>query len=596
LSLFIVSTLLQADIDYPPFIKQQVAFIKKMNEDNSTQKDIEAIVKQQDVSYEKLFERMMTDKEHFIKNAPNYSSEMFALQRVIKINKRANYKYAVLRDEIKLKSYKLLTNQVKLIKNILTTLQSDTYNEFDTKLNQLVTQNSLANKDIVQDDYGYLLKLDVDSKNIDEAKKNLEELQMLKDENDDFILHLYKFEGKLYTFNMYANYHILGLVLMVDNLAIVKLVDPLLSYYGLNVMKIIFIVFSIALIYLLRKLLYMSVEYYVTNVESSKAFLVDILQAIRRTIHLLIVMINANVVIYIYNNFTTIETVSKVFNIIYTVIITLLVYIVVNTIAKIKIETISLKEKKIKNEIINVGIKIVNFIILVVGLLVVLHFAGADLSTVLSGLGIGGFAVALAAKDSLANFFGTLSILISDVFSQGDWIVIDGEEGVVVEIGLRVTTLRTFDNALIAIPNGTLANKDVKNWNKRRLGRRIKMSLGIKYDSKTEDIKNAVNQIRKMLDKHPGIATQNTQYSFDTYKSAKLVSKDDLVGVKKTLLVYLDEFSDSSINILVYCFTKTTNWQEWLETKEDVMHKIMEIFEKNNLEFAFPSMSLYNEK
>ncbi|MDA3908375.1 MAG: mechanosensitive ion channel family protein, partial [Sulfurimonas sp.] len=209
--------------------------------------------------------------------------------------------------------------------------------------------------------------------------------------------------------------------------------------------------------------------------------------------------------------------------------------------------------------------------------------------------GIGGFAVALAAKDSLANFFGTLSILISDVFSQGDWIVIDGEEGTVVEIGLRVTTLRTFDNAIIAIPNSILANKGVKNWNKRSLGRRIKMNIGVKYDSKPSDIKNAIKEIRHMLENNPRIATLNTEYDYSYSKRSKLVSKDDELGVKRTLLVYLDEFSGSSINILIYCFSKSVVWSEWLGTKEDIMYKIMEILEKNSLEFAFPSMSIYKE-
>jgi len=185
--------------------------------------------------------------------------------------------------------------------------------------------------------------------------------------------------------------------------------------------------------------------------------------------------------------------------------------------------------------------------------------------------------------------------LFSDVFSQGDWIVIDGKEGVVVEIGLRVTTLRTFDNALIAIPNGTFASKDVKNWDRRILGRRIKMKLGIKYNSRSEDIKNAINEIKVMLDQHPLIATVNTKYEHRKSRATRLVSEDDLQGVKKTLLVYLDEFGDSSMNILIYCFTKSVNWEEWLATKEDVMHKIMEIFEKNSLEFAFPSLSIYNE-
>ena len=234
--------------------------------------------------------------------------------------------------------------------------------------------------------------------------------------------------------------------------------------------------------------------------------------------------------------------------------------------------------------------------VLIMGLMLVLYFAGANLTAILSGLGIGGLAVALAAKDSLANFFGTLSILFSDVLSQGDWIEVHGEQGVGVEIGTRVTTLRTFDNALVAIPNAILANEDVKNWNKRSLGRRIKMNLGIKYDSKSEDIKNTIYDIREMLDQHHAIATENTEYTYKKRSAPKLVSRDDAQGIKKTLLVYLDEFTESSINILVYCFTKSVDWEDWLATKEDVMHKVMAIFEKNNIEFAFPSLSIYSEQ
>ncbi len=121
------------------------------------------------------------------------------------------------------------------------------------------------------------------------------------------------------------------------------------------------------------------------------------------------------------------------------------------------------------------------------------------------------------------------------------------------------------------------------------------MSIGVKYDSKSQNIRNAVEEIREMLDKHPKIATQNTKYDYSSHRSSKLVSKEDEIGIKKTLLVYLDEFTPSSMNILIYCFSKSVVWNEWLETKEDVMYKIMEILEKNSLEFAFPSMSIYKE-
>jgi MscS family membrane protein len=272
-----------------------------------------------------------------------------------------------------------------------------------------------------------------------------------------------------------------------------------------------------------------------------------------------------------------------------------LIYRVINVVATIKIAEINLESHSIKNEMINIGIKIVNFIIVTIGLLLILYFAGVNLTAVLSGLGIGGFAVAFAAKDTLSNFFGTLSILFSDMFSQGDWIEVDGKEGTVIEIGLRVTTLRTFDNAVISIPNSVLTNNEVKNWNKRIIGRRIKMKIGIKYNSPYNNIKQAISEIRDMLEKHPDISTEHKQHRYTKHRYTKLVSQNDFQGIKKTLLVYLDEFADSSINILIYCFSTSVKWEEWLATKEDVMYKIMEILEKNNLEFAFPSLSVYRE-
>jgi len=368
-----------------------------------------------------------------------------------------------------------------------------------------------------------------------------------------------------------------------------------LEFVGLDILKIFLIVSLFLLLYFIRKVLYVSLENYLISMNLFDKYFKAILDKIRKPIEIIIILINVKWSIYIYNDFLINTLISKVFNILYAVVAFVIFYRILNAVASIKLSEISSTERKIKNEMINISIKIINFIIFIIGVLVVLEIGGANITAILSGLGIGGFAIALAAKDSLSNFFGTISILLSDVFSQGDWIEVDGKEGVVVEIGLRVTTLRTFDNALISIPNSILASKDVKNWNKRKLGRRIKMKLGIKYDSKSQDIKNAIIDIREMLAQHNDIATSNTKSDYSDKRITQIVSKDDLIGVKKTLLVFLDEFSDSSINILVYCFSKTVVWDEWLATKQDVMHKIMEIFEKNNLEFAFPSLSLYHE-
>jgi MscS family membrane protein len=225
----------------------------------------------------------------------------------------------------------------------------------------------------------------------------------------------------------------------------------------------------------------------------------------------------------------------------------------------------------------------------------VLKLFHVDLSAILSGLGIGGFAVAFAAKDTIANFFGSVSILMGDLFEQGDWIEVDGYEGTVVEIGLRATTIRTFDNAMIALPNFKLADNGLKNWSKRQLGRRIKMHIGVTYESDFNDIKKAVSEIREMLIEHKGIAN-NSQESLHSERYARLVSKEDFKGIKRTILVYMDEFSDSSIDILVYCYSKSVMWNEWLEVKEDVMYKMAEILEKNNLSFAYPALAIHQVK
>lgn len=252
-----------------------------------------------------------------------------------------------------------------------------------------------------------------------------------------------------------------------------------------------------------------------------------------------------------------------------------------------------------RKEVVNLIFKILYSMVIIVALLLILSRLGVNVSAILASLGIGGLAVAWAAKDILANFFASVLLLIDNSFSQGDWIVCGSVEGIVVEIGLRRTTVRSFDNALLYVPNSTLANAPIRNWTRRKVGRRIKMHVTLTYDSPKDKIALCVEQIRQMLLTHPSIAkpeNMNISDSDDSFFYKKhTISMQDLKGYKNTLLVYLDAFSNSSIDILVYCFSKTTIWNEWLETKEDVMFKIMDIVEQNGLSFAFPSQSLYIE-
>ncbi len=580
--------------EYKPFVKAQLALIHQMNEENITQEKIEHITQKHENLYIRAFEGGLLQKRAWLDRPKPYQKELILLDKRINRSEINQEAYAVIRDEVQVKSYQILQSQDKMTKRILRALGDD-HKTFVEMMNQAFAVNQKEIGLIDNVDYHPLLGLKGKDKTLLEAQTNIKDYYALLEINADMLKYYAIFENRVYRLNKYADYHILPVALYLAHSPLGEKLNPVLYPYRLSVVKILLMLFVSLIIYLIRTQLYRLIERLLYKITHLEKYTQKTMDKIRRPINILFIAINLEVIFYIYNNFYSSELLVKFFNITYALLFTIILYRVLNTIASIRIHDMDQSDKKIKSEMINVGIKILNFLIIIMGILLVMHFAGANLTAVLSGLGIGGFAIALAARESLSNFLGTISILMSDIFSQGDWIEVDGEQGTVVEIGLRVTTLRTFDNALIAIPNGNIANQDVKNWSKRTLGRRIKMSLGIKYDSKPQNIQQALVEIREMLEIHPAVATDKTDYDKNRNSGAKLVSKEDSLGVKRTLLVYLDELSDSSINILVDCFTKKTGRKEWLEAKEDIIFKIMDIMEKNSLEFAYPSMSLYHE-
>jgi MscS family membrane protein len=594
ISIMIISVS-QLPAEFQPWAQKLIDINYKMGDVNITQEAIEKLAEEETAFYDEILEDILLNKTDFLKNPKKFQFETFSLERMMRINKRVGNKYAVLRDEVLVKSYKLIEIQNTMVRKIFQSLDYYTIDEFEVRMNNLFAQSQIDIHALENVDYKPYLRMTEKNSILKEAQKNIKDFYALMEINADILKYFSISDKKIYRLNKYAQYNVLSTALFINKQAPVQIINPWLEPMGLDVIKLLLIVFVSLMIYFIRKVLYGLIERILLKTKYLKRYTQEILDDVRTSVTLLLIMINLELAIYIYYDFSTSDLVSKIFNIIYGLFFTVIVYQTINGIARVKIENLGQAEKRVKDEMVNVAIKIINFLIIIFGILLVFYLAGVNLTAVLSGLGIGGFAIALAARESLANFFGTISILMSDVFSQGDWIVVGDKEGTVVEIGLRVTTLRTFDNAMISIPNGVLANGDVKNWNRRAIGRRIKMKLGVKYNSKAENINSAVMSIREMLKEHKDIATVNTSYKARLNKNAKLVSKEDSLGVKRTLLVYLDEFSDSSINILVYCFTKTTDWNEWLAVKEDVMYKVMQILKENDLEFAFPSLSIYQE-
>jgi len=226
--------------------------------------------------------------------------------------------------------------------------------------------------------------------------------------------------------------------------------------------------------------------------------------------------------------------------------------------------------KDLNKEIGNFILAILKILVAAIGLGAILQVWGINVTALVASLGIGGLAFALAAKDTIANLFGSFSLLADKTIRIGEWIIVNDVEGVVEDIGMRTTKIRSFDKSLITVPNHVIANNPIENFSRRGI-RRIKMHVGLTYSTTIEQITNIVKEIKEMLKTHEGISHGDT------------------------LMVNFESFGDSSLNIFIYTFTDTANWENYLQIREDINLKIMKIVENNGTSFAFPSRSIYIE-
>lgn len=206
------------------------------------------------------------------------------------------------------------------------------------------------------------------------------------------------------------------------------------------------------------------------------------------------------------------------------------------------------------------------FLIIIGGLLIVQEL-GYSVGSLIAGLGIGGLAVGLAARDTLANFFGSMVIFVDRPFTRGDWIVVGEQEGIVEEIGIRVTRIRTFANSLITIPNAQLTTTAITNWSAMQK-RRINVTLGVTYGTPAEKVEAAIRRIEQ------------------------IILEDDRLHHDFFFVKFVD-FAAYSLNIQIYCFTVSTVWVEYLTVRQELLLKIMRAFQEMGIEFAFPTQTVH---
>lgn len=221
-----------------------------------------------------------------------------------------------------------------------------------------------------------------------------------------------------------------------------------------------------------------------------------------------------------------------------------------------------------KHTVLAIG-KLVRLAVIITAALVILQTLGFSVSGVLAMGGIGGIAVGFAAKDLLANFFGGLIIYFDRPFVIGDWIRSPDRnlEGTVENIGWRVTMIRDFQSRPLYVPNSVFTTIIVENPS-RMANRRIYETIGLRYSDLTS-MDKIVADVEAMLMSH------------------------DEIDSDKTLMVNFNEFSDSSVDFFIYCFTRTTLWAKFHQVKQDVMLRIADIIEANNAEIAFPTSTIH---
>lgn len=225
------------------------------------------------------------------------------------------------------------------------------------------------------------------------------------------------------------------------------------------------------------------------------------------------------------------------------------------------------KNPLINDQLAPLATKTLKVFVIVVGTLIFLQNLGIDVTALLAGLGIGGVALAFAAQDTVANVFGTITILLDTPFKIGDRVRILDVDGFVEEVGFRSTTLRTQYNSLITIPNSTVAKEKIDNLTLRQNIIRFRFTLGFTYSSPMENIKRFCELLNEYLRSHPNIDSGR-------------------------IIVNVTEFAESSINVLVSYHYKFEDLTLENKVQQDHLIMIAKIAAELKIDFAFPTRTL----
>ena len=262
------------------------------------------------------------------------------------------------------------------------------------------------------------------------------------------------------------------------------------------------------------------------------------------------------------------EFIGKSYTVFLGITIIWLVYRMVEVLAHYLDELLAKADEGLRGQFMPLIRRALRILVVIIGALTVLATIGVNIAGLVALGGVLGLAFSMGSQDSVANLVGTVNILTDRPYKVGDWITVgSGIDGDVEEIGFRSTKIRMFDKTVMTVPNGKLAAETIKNWSQMPK-RRIKMTLGLSYDTNAAQMREALKAIEKVLKEDEGV---DQDY----------------------MLVQFTDFGPSSLDVFLYYFSSSTVWKEYLDTRERVNLKIMDEINRLGLEFAFPTQTLH---
>lgn len=346
------------------------------------------------------------------------------------------------------------------------------------------------------------------------------------------------------------------------------------KFLGLELWKLIGILFYLilgALLYLIFKgILNKYVLSILSKINKSVIFTKPVAKASGPASVLIVLILIENFLPYLQLPINLSKFIATLIKILYPIFATIIVYRITDIISHIFEKVADKTETTTDDQLVPLVRKAIKVVVVVIGSFYIVDSTGIDYTPLLAGASIGGLALALAAQDTVKNFFGSVTIFTDKPFDVGDWIVFGGSEGTVEEVGVRSTRVRTFHNSLVSIPNGKISDMTIDNMGRREF-RRYSTKLNLRFDTPIELAEEYVNRLKELV-----LKLERTR--------------------KDYFEIHINDISDSSIQILIYIFFNVPNWTEELKGKQEFIISTIKIAEELNIKFAYPTQIIKLEE